>query len=121
MEIEEFENLVALAVESLPDNIKNAMENVALVIEEKPMRNNLLGLYQGIPENQWGKSEAIRLPDKITIFKAAIEAEARTSDEIKELARIVVWHEIAHHFGFDESETRKMERNWRSSRTSIDG
>ncbi|MFA6375939.1 MAG: metallopeptidase family protein [Candidatus Paceibacterota bacterium] len=113
MEINEFEKLVAEAAESLPENIKGAMKNVALVIEEKPRRNNLLGLYEGIPENQWGKNEAIRLPDKITIFKAAIEQEAQTPFEIKELVKIVVWHEIAHHFGFDEKETRKLEKKWK--------
>jgi len=113
MDLNEFEKLVAEAAESLPENIKNAMKNIALVIEEKPRRNNLLGLYEGIPENQWGKNEAIRLPDKITIFKAAIEAEAKTPDDIKELAKLVVWHEIAHHFGFDEGETRQLEQKWR--------
>jgi predicted Zn-dependent protease with MMP-like domain len=113
MNLNEFEKLVAEAAESLPDNIKNAMKNVALVVEDGPRRNNLLGLYQGIPENQWGKSEAIRLPDKITIFKTAIESDARTAEEVRELVKIVVWHEIAHHFGFDEKETRQLERRWR--------
>ncbi|MFZ3074102.1 MAG: metallopeptidase family protein [Minisyncoccales bacterium] len=114
MEIDEFEKLVAKAAESLPENIKNAMKNVAIVVEDGPARRNLLGLYEGIPENQWGKSDAIRLPDKITIFKSLIEEEARTPGQIKELVRIVVWHEVAHHFGFDESETRRLERRWRA-------
>jgi predicted Zn-dependent protease with MMP-like domain len=114
MLIEEFEKLVREAVEGLPENIKNAMKNIAVVIEEKPIRNNLLGLYQGIPENQWGKNEAIRLPDKITIFKVAIEGEAQSPEDVKELVKIVVWHEIAHHFGFDESGARQLENKWRA-------
>jgi predicted Zn-dependent protease with MMP-like domain len=112
MELNEFEKLVAQAVDSLPENIKNAMENIAIVVEPRQHRN-LLGLYQGIPENQWGKNEAIRLPDKITIFKGSIEREARTPQQIKELVKLVVWHEIAHHFGFDEREVRSLERKWR--------
>lgn len=114
MKIEEFEKLVAEAVDSLPEKIKNAMKNVAIVVEDGSAKCNLLGLYEGIPENQWGKSDAIRLPDKITIFKSLIEEEARTPEEIKELVRVVVWHEIAHHFGFDESETRQLEKRWKS-------
>lgn len=113
MLIEEFEKLVAEAVEGLPDNIKNAMKNVAIVVEENPKSNNLLGLYEGVPNNQWGKDQMIRLPDKITIFKPIIEAQAQTPEDIRELTRIVVWHEIAHHFGFNEAEVRKLERRWR--------
>jgi predicted Zn-dependent protease with MMP-like domain len=114
MELNEFEKLTAMAVDGLPQNIKDALKNVAIVIEDGPAKRNLLGLYEGIPENQWGKSDAIRLPDKITIFKSLIEEEARTPEEIKELVRVVVWHEIAHHFGFDEPQTRALERRWRA-------
>ncbi len=115
MELNEFEKLTAAAVDSLPRNIKDAMKNVAIVVEDG-FRGNLLGLYEGIPENRWGKSDAIRLPDKITIFKRAIEREAQTPEEIKELAKIVVWHEIAHHFGFDEPQTRRLECRWRTQK-----
>ena len=55
------------------------------------------------------------LPDKITIFKPIIEAQAQTSEDVRELTRIVVWHEIAHHFGFNEDEVRKLERRWRKN------
>jgi predicted Zn-dependent protease with MMP-like domain len=119
MELNEFEKLVAQAVESLPENIKGAMKNIVIVIEDGPAKRNLLGLYEGIPENQWGKSDAIRLPDKITIFKSLIEEEARTPEEIKELVRVVVWHEIAHHFGFDETETRRLEAKWRKKKARL--
>jgi predicted Zn-dependent protease with MMP-like domain len=112
MDLNEFEKLVAEAVESLPENIKGAMKNIAIVVDDRSRRNNLLGLYEGIPENQWGKNDALRLPDKITIFKQLIELEAQTPDKIKELVKLVVWHEIAHHFGFDEPETRNLERKW---------
>jgi predicted Zn-dependent protease with MMP-like domain len=113
MILEEFEKLVAEAVESLPENIKNAMKNVAIVVEENPKRDNLLGLYEGVPNNQWGKDQMIHLPDKITIFKPIIEAQAQTPEDVKELTRVVVWHEIAHHFGFDEKEVRQLEKRWK--------
>ncbi len=112
MDIDEFEKLVVRAADELPQNIKNALENVAVVVEDRT-RGDLLGLYEGIPETEWGKNDAICLPDKITIFKPAIERSAKTDNDIKELAKIVLWHEIAHHFGFDEAGARRLERKWR--------
>jgi predicted Zn-dependent protease with MMP-like domain len=113
MDINEFEKLVVEAVESLPQNIKDALKNVAIVVEPKENKR-LYGLYQGIPENAWGKAETIHLPDKITIFKGSIDKKARDPDETRELVKLVVWHEIAHHFGFEESQMKKLERKWRS-------
>lgn len=115
LDFEEFEKLVVEAINELPENIKAAMKNIAVVIEEKRGRGNLLGLYQGIPQNEWGRGEAMALPDKITIFKPVIEDEAKNPDRIKELVKIVVWHEIAHHFGFEEKQIRKLEKKWRAN------
>lgn len=115
----EFEKLVAAAVDDLPQSIKNVLDNVAIVVEPAGDRN-LLGLYEGIPENEWGKSQAIRLPDKITIFKDSIEKEASSLPEIQELVRLVVWHEIAHHFGFKESQMAELEKKWRTKGLTLD-
>lgn len=113
MEIEDFEKMVAAAVDDLPQKIKAVLDNVAIVIEPKTHRR-LLGLYEGIPENSWGKDEMIRLPDKITIFKGSIEKEAKTPEEIRELVKLVVWHEIAHYFGFEENQMAALEEKWKS-------
>lgn len=114
LSLEKFEKLVVEAIESLPERIQKAVKNTAIVIEENSRRKNLLGLYEGVPENVWGKGMAAHLPDKITIFKQNIESIADTTEEVKEIVKIVVWHEIAHHFGFEEKETRRLERRWRS-------
>jgi predicted Zn-dependent protease with MMP-like domain len=50
------------------------------------------------------------LPDKITIFKRPIEQYAQTPDQIKEVVKNTVWHEIAHHFGLSENEVSKAEK-----------
>lgn len=112
MEIDAFEKIVAAAIEELPQNIKDSLENVAIVIESG-RRRDLLGLFEGIPENEWGKQETIRLPDKITIFKDSIERQAVGERQIKDLIKLVVRHEIAHYFGFDEPAARKLEKKWR--------
>ena len=117
----EFEKLVEQGVQELPEKIRQKMENVAIVVEDRPSSEQLrkvgvryggilLGLYEGIPQAKWGRGFGGNLPDKITIFQESIKRFAKTSEGIKELVRNVVWHEVAHHFGFDEKEIRELER-----------
>ena len=108
MEKKKFEKLVQEAVLSLPQKIRKKMENISIVVEDGPQKN-LLGLYEGVPKNTWGRNFVSRLPDKITIFKESIENFAHSEEEIKKLIRKVVWHEVAHHFGYDEAGVRKIE------------
>ena len=122
----DFEKLVKKAIMDLPKHIREKMDNVAIVIENKPspnylrkagmkFGNTLLGLYQGIPKTTWGRGFTGDLPDKITIFSEPIEKIALTPKEITELVKITVWHEIAHHFGFDEKQVRKLEEKWKKT------
>ena len=124
MEHSNFEKLVRESVLELPEKIRKAMENVAIVIEDRPSQENLrkvgirygnilLGLYEGVPQTKWGKGFGMMLPDKITIFQESIEKFSSTPEEIKELIKDTVWHEIAHHFGFSERGVRKLEPKWR--------
>jgi len=126
MERKEFEKLVEKALIDLPEKIREKMENIAICVEDTPssshlkkvgtrIKNSLLGLYQGVPRTVWGReSFPVRLPDKITIFQKPIEKLARSNEErIAQLVRIVVWHEIAHHFGFNEKEVRNLEKKWK--------
>ena len=115
MEKKKFEELVKEAVLSLPLKIRKKMENISIVVEDTPQKN-LLGLYEGVPKNTWGRNFVSRLPDKITIFKESIVSLcgknfARSEEEIKKLIKKVVWHEVAHHFGYDEEGVRKLENN----------
>ena len=120
MEQENFEKLVKEALLELPEKIRQKIENVAIVIEESPTEEqlkktgiryggSLLGLYEGIPKTTWGRGFGGNLPDKITIFQKIIENFAKSPNEIKKLVKNVVFHEIAHHFGFNEKEARKLE------------
>jgi predicted Zn-dependent protease with MMP-like domain len=123
MTIKYFEQLVGEAIEELPENIRKMIKNVAILTETLPSEEQLekvgvrqgiflLGLYEGVPETAWGKGFGSHLPDKITIFKESIENFAKTQEEIKSMIKSVVWHEIAHHFGIDEKEVRKLESKW---------
>ena len=109
MQEADFEKLVTEAVKSLPENIRKIMDNVEIVVEQGSVQGPFLGLYQGVPKTAWGRGFGNNLPDKITIFQKPIENFAKTPEAIKELIKNTVWHEIAHHFGFDEKGVKELE------------
>lgn len=121
MREEDFEKLVDQAIKELPKEIFEKMENVAIVIEQNPSSGQLrqvgiryggllLGLYQGVPKTKYGRGFGNILPDKITLFQEPIERLAGSKDRVLEVIKNTVFHEIAHHFGFDEKSIRDLER-----------
>ncbi len=115
MDNKQFENLITQAVGALPENIRQKISNVEIVMEEGESPNNgLFGLYHGVSQLNRGSAYGMSptLPDKITIWKGTIEKFAGDPLNIPSLVRRVVWHEIGHHFGFDEPGIRKLEEKW---------
>lgn len=117
MERPAFEQLVSEALDSLPDEIQNWLDNVAVVVGERPTREHLaqagldsgdllFGLYVGVPKTRRGFTFGESLPDKIIIFKRPIERVCRTPAQVREQVRRTVLHEIGHHFGLDEEQLR---------------
>ena len=117
MDRNEFEKLVAEAIDEIPDEFLAELKNVAIVVEEEPSEEQtkklklrsdtmLLGLYEGVPQTKRGEY-TMALPDKISIFKNAIEQIGQTPKEIKKLTQDTVRHEIAHHFGSGEAGAKK--------------
>jgi predicted Zn-dependent protease with MMP-like domain len=118
MDRERFEELVAKAIESLPEEFIDRLENVDIVVQDSPSRAQLasvgrgmtlLGLYQGVPHTRRTRGYNMALPDRIVIFQKPIEAKCRSEREIADEVRRVVEHEIAHHFGSDEDSLRRIE------------
>jgi len=107
-----FEDHVRRAVDSLPPDLRRAMSNVAIVVEdENPEDPDLFGLYLGIPLTERGQNYAGVLPDKIAIYRIPLEEEfGDDADVLEDEIRITVLHEIAHHFGIDEE--RLAELGW---------
>jgi predicted Zn-dependent protease with MMP-like domain len=112
----EFEDLVAEALDSLPEDIATRMNNVQVVVEDEPTAEDLAGLprgstllghYHGIPLTRRYYYDRA-LPDRITIYKGPITRVARTPERIKEQVRRTVIHEIAHHFGIDEDRLHEL-------------
>lgn len=125
MEEKQFKVLVERALGDLPSHIAKHLDNVAVVVEPEATAESLrktgtrknsvlLGLYEGIPQTAWGKTHGGNLPDKITIFQNSIEIFAKTSREIERMIKNTVWHEIAHHFGYDDKEIKELERKKRN-------
>lgn len=109
---ERFEELVVEAMDGLPPWIQERLDNVDVLVEEIPPagRWNLLGLYEGIPLTQRGGGYFGVLPDRITLFKATIEASARDEDDLRRVVRHTVVHEFAHFFGISDERLRELDR-----------
>ena len=112
-----FEDLVADALDALPDDIARLLENVAVVIDDEPSpeqrRENglgdgdsLYGLYEGVAGIVYG-SDFPMLPNKITLFRLPLEEDfADPRDLAREVQRTVV-HELAHHAGISDAALRR--------------
>ena len=100
------------AVESLPPELRRAMSNVAIVIEDEPPAGMpLLGLYQGVPLTRRSSAYGGALPDKITIYRGPLERHyGRDREELRVQVRRVVLHEIAHHFGISDERLHELDR-----------
>ena len=121
MEKERFEELVEAAVENLPMHLKEEIENVAILVEDWPThaqlesvgmsrKQDLLGLYEGIPLTKRTRGYQMVLPDKITIFQKPIEMRYHSEQQIIKRLERTVWHEIAHYFGISDDRLREMGR-----------
>ncbi|MEP6963624.1 MAG: metallopeptidase family protein, partial [Acidobacteriota bacterium] len=82
----------------------------------EPRRPGLLGLYEGRPLTVRGAADGFHMPDQITIFQGPHERMARSVEHLEELVAETVWHEVAHYFGMDEGQVRRMERKNSRSR-----
>jgi predicted Zn-dependent protease with MMP-like domain len=100
----DFEQAVRDALDSLPADLRSAMSNVEIVVdEEAPPGSRVLGLYQGVPLTRRGSGYGGVPPDKITIYRRPIEHVAGTDPaRLTQQIRHVVLHEIAHHFGISD-------------------
>ena len=110
MSVEQFEELVANALDGIPAELGEAMENVAVVVDDHSPPGRLLGLYEGVPLTSRGAHYSAATPDRITVFMATICQSCQTSREFVEVVRRVVIHEVGHHFGI--SDKRLEELGW---------
>lgn len=141
MDTQEFEQLVAEEFpNAVPEKFRDLIQNVAFLVEDEPSHalrreehlaahETLLGHYRGIPATARGDQYGVgaTLPDTITLFRLPIEEEARElehsyilqnirmlpEETVRKVIRDTIWHEVAHHFGYDEHQVRAKEQKRR--------
>lgn len=109
---EEFEEAVEAAIDTLPDELRAAMSNVAIVVvDEPPAGQPLLGLYEGVPLTHRSSAYSGTPPDKISIYRGPLERHyGHDPDVLRDQIRRVVLHEIAHHFGISDERLEELDR-----------
>ena len=118
---ETFEKLIGRAMNELPREYMERLDNVAITYADDPTPEQftkqgvsegqlLLGLYEGIPQTQRGSSYSLVLPDKITLFKNPILSLSSSDADVYERVKRTLWHEIAHHYGLDHGRIHELEQ-----------
>ncbi|HEX2048836.1 MAG TPA: metallopeptidase family protein [Acidimicrobiales bacterium] len=105
---ERFEELVADALDEIPEELGRLMDNVYVTVEDVPEEPGLLGLYTGVPLTEREAYGGMVLPDRITLYRLPICAMSRSEDEVVEVVRDTVIHEVAHHFGIDDERLDEL-------------
>lgn len=114
-----FEALVERALDSLPDEFRRLLADVAITIEELPTPEQvssggapdggwLYGLYLGVPSVEWG-ADMVPFPNKITLFQLPLETDFPDPEELAEEVRRTVIHELAHHAGISDERLHELE------------
>jgi predicted Zn-dependent protease with MMP-like domain len=113
-----FEELVERALGAIPMPFAEALDEVAIVIEDEPTVDQLgeaesdhdatlYGLYEGVPRTDWGADWA-PVPNRITLFRLPLEADFADPDELEDEVWLTVVHELAHHLGIDDARLHEL-------------
>src|SRR5689334_12239450 len=113
-----FEDLVDEAIAAIPMPFAEALDEVAIVIDDEPSADQLdahdlepgdtlYGLYEGVPRTEWGADWA-PMPNRISLFRLPLEADFADPDELADEVWLTLVHELAHHLGIDEERLREL-------------
>ena len=120
-----FTELVEEALRGIPRSFREAMTNVAVVVEDEPSQelldememepgDTLFGLYHGTPLTEREANYGNTLPDRISIYQLPIEEACEDEEDIRMCVAETVIHEFGHYFGLSEEEIEEIEENyWR--------
>jgi predicted Zn-dependent protease with MMP-like domain len=127
MDRKRFEKLVEEALEDLPEEFNEKLDNVTVMVEDRPSRevyeqtgsspySLIFGLYHGVPYKHRGPFYGNYPPDVIVIFQEPIERVCISEEEIRNKVVEVVTHEIGHYFGMKDPQLREIEKSRRTGK-----
>jgi predicted Zn-dependent protease with MMP-like domain len=112
MKRERFVRIVEEALDSLPEEFRSRMHNIAVLVEDLPPnqpshpKRLLLGIFHGVPTTKKSVFDIPTGPDHIVLYQKNIETVCSTDDEVREQIRLTVIHELGHYFGMSENQLR---------------
>ncbi len=118
MKREHFVEVVEEALDSLPQEFRSRIRNVAVLVEDKPRRQRLprpgqprrllLGVFHGVPTTRKSIFDLPTGPDHIVLYQKNIEAVCSSEAEVRKQIRLTVIHELGHYFGMDEEQLKDV-------------
>jgi len=118
MKHEHFVKVVEEALDSLPQEFRSRICNVAVLVEDMPpnqpalrsgqQRRLVLGVFHGVPTTKKSTFDLLRGPDHIVLYQKNIEAVCSSEAEVREQIRLTVIHELGHYFGLDENQLKDV-------------
>ena len=121
MSAQEFEDVVGDALDRIPADLAEAMDNVVVLVQDEPDPEmltaedydeaglpTLLGLYDGVPLTERDEGWSMVLPDRILIFRGPLERWCTSREELEEEITVTVIHEVAHHFGIPDERLHEL-------------
>ena len=118
MERKEFAKIMQEVLDSLPEEFRDRIRNVAVLLEDFPSvqlstpsgqpKKLLLGLFHGVPMTEKSVFALPTGPDYVVLYQKNIEAVCSTEAEIREQIRRTVIHEFGHYFGMDEEQLKDV-------------
>jgi predicted Zn-dependent protease with MMP-like domain len=113
-----FEALVDRALAAIPPPYRDALQEVAVVIDDEPSEDQLeengldpedsmYGLYEGVPRTEYG-ADWVASPNRITLFRVPLEEDFPDRLELEDEVRLTVLHELAHHLGIDDDRLDEL-------------
>jgi len=106
--MDSFEQLVADAIDALPDGLVDLLDNVVLMVDDAHPEEELLGLYEGIPRTEREDYGGFELPDRITLFRLPLCDMCEDLETLIHEVMITVVHELAHHLGIDDDHLHEL-------------
>ncbi|WP_290807146.1 metallopeptidase family protein [Herbiconiux sp.] len=110
MDADTFEILVGDELDLLPDDMVDGLDNVVIVVEDRPEDGSLdlLGLYDGVALTERGQYGFGEMPDRILIYREPLLAICDDIDELRDQVHVTLVHEIAHYYGIDDTKLHEL-------------